>query len=168
MKKRCFALLLVCLWFVCGCSANQSNDPGPPYAIHSYEEFLDTMFPTEGTEVDSGLQPMQKIGFLIMQEKDDLEEFSFWYRPWMGEYSLSYWVDGVRYCVYISRYENKKSWGLRRPVMNVQLGDENISLYQTDSFLSGAFYMGDYEVYITVKEYTNIEDVDFSHFEWVK
>ena len=166
--KRCLAIVLLCAWFVCGCSANQPVDPGPPYAIDSYEEFLDTMFPAEGTEVDFRLRPVQMIGFLIMQEADDLEEFSFWYRPWMGEYSLAYWVDGVRYGVYYNLYENKKSWGLRRPVMNVQLGDENISLYQTDSFLSGAFYMGDYEVYITVKGYTNIEDVDFSHFEWVK
>lgn len=173
MKIRSILALLLCIalfFTACSHSTNESDeqkngpavpdgfDPGPPYVLSSLTEF------------NANVQQYQKlleVGYPSVEDPSVVEDFSFQHYQGLYWYTLNYTIDGVWYQFSYTGYDQKTDAGSGIPCTTAEICGRPVTFYQTANKMSGVFYIEDYRIWISVRNYGQISDVDFSHFTWI-
>jgi hypothetical protein len=81
-----------------------------------------------------------------------------------SRYDVVYYIGDIMYRFYYREYESKNDYSELEPAYYAVIDDESFPMYVFDDRLGGELYMNDYKIIITVRGYSDIDQVSFEYF----
>ena len=162
MRRKILVLLILVAITLYGCSeSNSTYPPPPPYFVGSLAEF-ETLVSS-----DSTFAPLLTIGYPSIENKQTPQDFSLTYQADGSVYDFNYWLTGVQYRFYYKTYDKEIDRSGMEVVITCNIAGRSVNLYQGTNCLVGEFYDGKYQIMVTVRGHSNLDEIMFEQFNWV-
>jgi hypothetical protein len=182
-------LLIICLLFsACNAPKNPQVQHGSPpkHTIDSIDDFhsvlnapnlsdkeLDALLAKKSIklagfdsreEMNALASRLLPIAFPMVNDSSILQNFQFEAYYEDLRYDFVYFIGGIMYRFQCRPYESKNDYSKLKPACYVVIDGESLPMYSFNDRLGGELYINDYQIIITVRGYSDIDQISFEYF----